>query len=143
MTNAVPTKPRTLRRAAAICTITFARSDWRTWFAACLVPIKVYVALAFLLIIKWKLDLPGNDSPDWFVKSNGLQYVAHLVAIGYFICVILLGGGGLVQFCMRRYRAATTTIIFAIVAFIIGICLGSFALGIQNQRLEFLRRPIL
>jgi hypothetical protein len=121
----------------------FVRANWRTWFAVCLIPIQVYVAVAFLWVIKWKMDLPEDKAGDWFAKSDGLQYAANLVTIGYFSSVILLSVGGLIQFCLRCFRAATTTMIFALAALIIGICLGNFAIGIQHQRLDFLTYPIL
>ena len=96
MSPAVLTKPRTLNHDAAMRIISFTRTDWRTWLAACLFPCKLYVALAFLWVIKRKMDLPDyddNEYPTYLAGDTTREsfcVIAEYVARGYVLCLIIL-----------------------------------------------------
>jgi hypothetical protein len=127
MTTVVLTKPRTLNHAAAMRIINSARTDWRTWLAASLFPFKLYVALA--LIAVFYLKAISVDEDFGFGASYNLTTV--FIAAGYFLCLLVLTIGALVQAAVRSDRAALNSAWFALAALIIGLGACVFASQIR------------
>ena len=133
MSTAVLTKPRTLNHDASMRIISFTRTDWRTWLAACLFPCKLYVALAFIWVIKRKMDLPNFDNYEypWYlagvIARDGFCAIAGYVASGDCLCLISLVLGMLIQVGIGANRAALASGLFAAAALIIGLMIMHFA----------------
>jgi hypothetical protein len=123
MTTAVVTRPRRLSHAASMRIINSAHTDWRTWLAACLFPFKLYVALAFLWIVKWNASLPNLDSDMWILERENLGFFAENVALGYLICGAVLILGTSIQLYVGAYRAALVNGLFGLAALIVALAI--------------------
>jgi hypothetical protein len=107
-------------------------STGQAWFAASLLPFKLYTAVAGLWMLIWHSRLPSAEAVDfdgasaaWWASSD-FAMAARYVVSGYFLSGWVLILGGLVQVSQRRLRSAFVSMAFGRAALIIGLLLGPY-----------------
>jgi hypothetical protein len=117
------------------------RISQSNWLAASLFPYKIYTLFVGVILSCWHANLPPKQTNfDRFSRTphhsfdevrfhaaTDFAYVAHFARLGYFFCAIVLIIGEIIQFNKVSRKSGALSVVFGLVALIVGLFLTSYA----------------
>jgi hypothetical protein len=101
------------------------------WFDAFLFVFKLFTVCVTILLLIWYMELPPNHSSRqagiderWYSASYDFATVASKASFLYYLAAGVLVVGGLIQLFKYSRRAAIWSIMFGILALLIGMFLA-------------------
>ncbi|HEX5399404.1 MAG TPA: hypothetical protein VFY06_10190 [Verrucomicrobiae bacterium] len=93
-------------------------SSQSIWLAASLFPLKIYTLFVGVMLFFWNEEFSPN--------KTDFAYIAYFARWGYFLCAVVLVGGGIVQISKVSRKSGVNSLIFGFVALLLGLVLAFF-----------------